>query len=154
MDAETHVSSPATSVALQVKVCICTPVKLAKANEPVVGIWFGHLVVTTKLALTVHTVKVPVMVSLYPVLESTAICMVSPLCIVQVNHTLDQLMIKYPEAVVGMKESIPVTVVLSTPAVYTLVVYHVFNCADQLDPKFIPSGVVSQIAKTSAIYLF
>ena len=37
MDADTHVSSPATVVVLPVKVFICMPVKLAKVNDPVVG---------------------------------------------------------------------------------------------------------------------
>jgi hypothetical protein len=153
MDAETHVSSPVTDVELPVRVSICTPVKLAKANAPVVGTSFGHLVVTTKFALTDHTVKAPVMVSLYPVLESITICKASPLFITQVYHVVFPLILRYPEAVAGEKESIPVAVVLITPAVYTLEVVNVFNCAAQLHQKLIHSNTVSRIAKTSAIYL-
>ena len=140
---------------LPVKVFTGMLVRLAKANDHVVGVWLNHLVVTVNPVVTDHTVIDQVTVSLYPVLLSILICMVLPLFTIPVSHTLVPLIIRYPEVLLPpVKLSVTGTATLSTPAVYTLVVYRVFNSTEPLDAKVIPSGVSSRIAKTSAIYLF
>jgi len=101
----------------------------------------------------VHKVTVPVIVSLYHVLVSTLICILSPLFIVQVRPTIFPLIIRYPDVDTGLKDNMIGTEILITPAVYTLVVYQVFGSAEPLDIKFTHSGVVSRIADISPIYL-
>ncbi|HBB04306.1 TPA: hypothetical protein DCZ39_05445 [Patescibacteria group bacterium] len=61
-DAKTPVSSPATVVVLSIKVLNGMLVKLVKANDPVVGVWIGHLVVTVNHVVTDQRVIVPVIV--------------------------------------------------------------------------------------------
>gem|GEM_PF-3486170 len=102
--------------------------------------------------MTVHMVIIPVVVSLYPVLVSNFIWIVSPLFTIQVSPVLTPLMIRYPEVVRGSKNNVASTGIFTVPAVYTSVVYHVFNSAEPLHRKLTPSGVVSRIAKSSAIY--
>ena len=81
-------------------------------------------------------VTVQVMVSLYQVLVSNLICIVSPLLTVPVVVlSATQLMMSDHDVVIGSKVNVTGTAMLSTLAVDTLVVYHVFNCADPLDSK-------------------
>ena len=63
------------------------------------------------------------------------------------------LMVRYPELVLGLKLKVTSTGVFIVPAVYTLVVYQLFNSAVPLHTKLTASGVSSQIANISAIYL-
>ena len=99
----------------------------------------------------------PVIVSLYHDLVSNLICTVSqlftiPVAVPLIADRVVQLMIRYPEVVRGSKDNVASTGIFTVPAVYTSVVYQLFNCAEPLHRKFTPSGVVSQIAKSSAIY--
>jgi len=62
IDAKTPVSIQAIVVVLQVSVSIAMLVRFVKANEPVVGVVYNHLVVTVNHVVTDPAVIVPVMV--------------------------------------------------------------------------------------------
>jgi len=127
-------------------------VRLVKANDHVLGDWFIHLVVTTKELLAHPITTVPVTVWRYPVFVKRLTCSVSPLFTIPVSPLACQLMIRYPEVVLGSNDTVTGTGIFMTPAVYIAVVYHVPNAADQLPQKVTHSGIVSRIANVSAIY--
>ena len=127
IEADTPVSIPAIVVELPVNIFTGMLVRFAKANEPVVGVVFIHLVVTVNPVFAVQTVIDHVTVSLYPVLVSTCICKISPLFAIHVSPTLVQLIVRYPVAEPPVNVRVTGTATFKTAAVYTLVVYHVFN---------------------------
>ena len=104
-------------VVLQVNVFMCTPVRFAKANEPVVGSSFGHLVVTVNIVPDDHSIIDHVTVSLYHVLLSTWICKRSPLFTVHVSPALVQLIVRYPVAEPPVKFSVTGTAIFNAAAV-------------------------------------
>jgi hypothetical protein len=153
IDAKTPVSIPAIIVELPVNTLTGTLVRLAKANEPVVGVVLNHLVVTVNPVFADQTVIDHVTVSLYHVLVRRFILIVSPLFTIHVSPTLTPLIVRYPVVLEPpVNVSVTGTAIFKTVAVYTLVAYQVFNCAAPLDAKFIHSGVLSRIANISAIY--
>jgi hypothetical protein len=77
---------------------------------------------------------------------------VSPLLTVQLVPAAIQLIIKFPDVVLGVKLRFTDTVVFIIPAVYTFVVYRVFSSTALVSPKEIFSGSASRTAQTSAIY--
>lgn len=141
MEAETPVSIHETVTVLPVKISTGVLVKLVKVNDHVVGVWLISLVVMTNPVVSEPIVRVQVIVSLYQYLVSSLTCRVSPLLTVHVVAlSVTQLMIRDHDVVAGSKLKVTGTVMLSTLAVDTLVVYQVFNCAIQLDWKEIFSG--------------
>ena len=75
------------------------------------------LVVTVNHVTIDPIVKVPVIVLLYPVALNTLTCIVSPLLIIPVVHTLVQLMTRYPVAVDGLRVKVIGIAIFKTPAV-------------------------------------
>ncbi|MEI7919086.1 MAG: hypothetical protein WCH65_02485 [bacterium] len=153
IEAKTHVSIPFTVVVTQVKVFIGMLVSVPKANDHDVGVCCIPLVVTLNEVFAHHIVTTPVIVCTYHVLVKRLICIVSPLFIIQVSPLACQLIIRYPEVVLGVNDNVIGTGILIIPAVYIFVVYQVHNSADPLETKLSHSGTVSRIAKVSAIYL-
>lgn len=117
MDANTPVSKPAIVVELPVKILNGRLLRLANANDHVVGIVFCDLVLTVNTVVTDPIVIVPVTVSLNPVLVIKLIWRVSPLLTMPVVPATCPLIIRYHEVVIGSKLNVTGTAIFITPAV-------------------------------------